>query len=170
MRGQSDDPPRAEARATEKWRADQHRGHRSPSDRRRADFSAFVAGNSTTLLRTAFLLTGDLRAAEDLLQEVLERTYVAWPRVEDPHAYVRTALSRRAINRWRALSRRAESPLHGEHDVAVSDDATQVADRDAIALLLRTLPARQRATVVLRFFDDLSEADTRPLSAARWAR
>jgi RNA polymerase sigma-70 factor (sigma-E family) len=127
---------------------------------RRDDFTAFVSAEGTRLLRTAFFLTGDLAAAEDLLQDVLERTYVAWPRVEDPHAYVRTALSRRAINRWRLRAHRGEVALAAEHDTVTPDATAGLADRDAVASALKALPARQRATVVLRYFEELTERET----------
>ncbi len=63
---------------------------------RRSGFDEFVVSPGSRLLRSAYLLTGNCDAAEDLLQEVLERLYVAWPRVEDPLAYTRAALWRRS--------------------------------------------------------------------------
>jgi RNA polymerase sigma-70 factor (sigma-E family) len=129
-------------------------------DRRGDDFTGFVAANAGRLLRTAYLLTGDRGAAEDLLQDVLEKTYVAWPRVKDPHAYVRTAMGRQAINRWRRRRPERETRLTDDHDVAVGDAVAELAEQAAVAQALRALPARQRATLVLRYFDDLSEAQT----------
>jgi RNA polymerase sigma-70 factor (sigma-E family) len=123
------------------------------------EFTRFVAGNATALLRTAFLLTGDRGAAEDLLQDAFERVYVAWPRVTEPFAYTRTALVRGSVNRWRSRSRRPEQPLDG-HDLALPDGAEERAEQARVLAALARLPARQRATVVLRFWDDLTEAAT----------
>ena len=68
---------------------------------RGSDFDTFVLGASTRLLRSAYLLTGDRHTAEDLVQDVLSRMYVAWPRIDDPHACARRALVQRVTNRWR---------------------------------------------------------------------
>ena len=76
--------------------------------RSRDEFADFVAADATRLLRIAYLLTGERTAAEDLLQDVLERTYVAWPRIDNPFAYARTALARHAANRWRMRARRPQ--------------------------------------------------------------
>lgn len=129
----------------------------------RADFDEFVRGRSAALLRSAYLLTTDRHAAEDLLQEVLERVYVKWPRIRgQPEAYARRTLTNQAINRWRWRSRRVrEAPLYAETDPAVTGDhAEAVAAHRTVLSALRELPARQRAAVVLRYLDDLSEADT----------
>ena len=126
-------------------------------------FDDFVAGWSARLLRAAYLLTGDRGLAEDLVQDVYERLYVAWPRVDDPGAYAHRTLTRQAINRWRSRSRRpAESAFGLEHDRPDqrADAADALHDRAVVLSALRTLTARQRAVVVLRFFADLSEADT----------
>lgn len=123
------------------------------------EFTRFVAGNATALLRTAYLLTGDRSAAEDLLQDALERVYVAWPRVQEPYAYTRTALARASTNRWRSRSRRPELPLAG-HDAALPDGTDERAEQHRVVAALNRLPARQRATVVLRYLEDLTEAAT----------
>src|SRR3954447_25168747 len=84
-----------------------------------ADFTDFVTHRAPALLRTAFLLCGgDRSAAEDLLQEVLERVYPRWRRIGDrPEAYVRAALANAAANRWRARARRVtEVPLDDTAD------------------------------------------------------
>lgn len=125
-------------------------------------FDDFVAGWTARLLRSAYLLTGDRGLAEDLLQDVFERLYVAWPRVSDPPAYAYKALSRQATNRWRARNRRPrEAPLlDAEPSRSYGDGAAAHAERDVIVAALRQLTRKQRAVVVLRFFIDLSEADT----------
>ncbi|WP_432538024.1 SigE family RNA polymerase sigma factor [Kineococcus arenarius] len=123
------------------------------------EFNAFAAGAWEPLRRTAYLMTGDLHTAEDLVQDVLTRVYVAWPRVEDPGAYARVAMSRHMMNRWRRATRRPrETALRVEHDTAMDDLAAAVALRtDMVAALTRLAP-RQRAVVVLRYFEDWSEA------------
>lgn len=126
-------------------------------------FDEFVAGWSARLLRSAYLLTGDRGLAEDLVQDVYERLYVAWPRVADPAAYTHRVLTRQAMNRWRLRSRRpAETALGTEHDHPDHrpDAVTAYDERAVVVTALRTLTARQRTVVVLRFFADLSEADT----------
>lgn len=127
---------------------------------RGAGFDAFVVEASPRLLRTAFLLTGDRGAAEDLLQDVLERLYVAWPRVQDPDAYARRSLVHGSTNRWRRRERRPEARLSPSHDVAVPDVSSASAERDRLVRALAQLPARQRTVVVLRWYADLSEAQT----------
>jgi DNA-directed RNA polymerase specialized sigma24 family protein len=80
----------------------------------KGDFELFVASRSTVLLRTAYLLcAGDRAAAEDLLQDVLERMYPKWRRLKgNPEAYARVALANASANRWRTRSRRVrETPL-----------------------------------------------------------
>lgn len=119
------------------------------------NFDDFVRSRSTSLLRVAYLLTGDRHAAEDLLQDVLERLYVSWWRVRDsPEAYTRRALVNQATNRWRRRRRRPETAL-GDHDVAQRDHSDDALVRDVVVAALRELPPRQRAAVVLRFLEDL---------------
>lgn len=129
-------------------------------DQRRAGFDEFVAAQASRLLRSAYLLTADRGAAEDVLQEVLERLYVAWPRVDNPVAYTRVALARRAADRWRLRSRRPEVALGARHDVGIADGSSTVDERDRLLAALALLGPRQRAVVVLRYLEDLSEADT----------
>lgn len=127
------------------------------------DFEEFVNTRSPVLLRTAYLLCGgDREAAEDLLQDVLERVYPRWRRIrEAPESYVRAALANSAANRWRRRSRRiTEVPLAGATAPVVPGPEQAVADQDLVVRALGHLPARMRAVLVLRFFDDLSEVDT----------
>lgn len=118
------------------------------------DFDEFVRARSTGLLRVAYLLTGERGAAEDLVQEVLEQMYVHWRRIRGgaPEAYARRALVNRATNRWRR--RKPETELHGV-EVSEPDHSDGVAVREAVLVALRELPPKQRATVVLRYLDDL---------------
>ena len=126
------------------------------------DFTDFVRGRSTALLRTAVLLAGGDRGhAEDMLQGVLERMYVRWDRIaSSPEAYARRALVNAATNRWRGRRRRPELPLPEDRPEPGLDDGPAAVDlRDALVRALLTLPPRQRAVLVLRYFDDMSEAD-----------
>ncbi|HEV7651011.1 MAG TPA: SigE family RNA polymerase sigma factor [Actinophytocola sp.] len=129
-----------------------------------AEFTDFVTHRSPALLRTAFLLCGgDRAAAEDLLQEVLERVFPRWRRIrERPEPYVRAALANAATNRWRHRSRRVrETTLEWDLRHPEQQGPEQrVTDRDLVVQALAQLPARMRAVLVLRFFDDLSERDT----------
>ena len=129
-----------------------------------AEFTDFVTHRSPALLRTAYLLCGgDRGAAEDLLQDVLERVFPRWRRIrERPEPYVRAALANAAANRWRNRGRRvAEVPLAWEgHDPHLAGPEQRVANRELVVQALGALPPRMRAVLVLRFFDDLSERDT----------
>ena len=126
-------------------------------DVRGPEFDEFVVGASTRLLRAAFLLTGDVHAAEDLVQDVLARMYVAWPRIDDPTAYARRALTHGATNRWRSRRRRPEVPLEPSHD---RPGWLPDAERLDVLRALADLPDRQRAVVVLRFLEDASVEET----------
>jgi RNA polymerase sigma-70 factor (sigma-E family) len=127
-----------------------------------ADFTDFVTHRSAALLRTAFLLCGgDRNAAEDLLQDVLERAFPKWRRIKGrPEPYLRAALANTAANRWRSRSRRVhEVPLHDQTPPALPGPEQQVVEEDRVVRALEALPPRMRAVLVLRFFDDMSEAD-----------
>jgi RNA polymerase sigma-70 factor (sigma-E family) len=130
--------------------------------RSRDEFADFVAADATRLLRIAYLLTGERTAAEDLLQDVLERTYVAWPRIDNPFAYARTALARHAANRWRMRARRPQVSWEDADppDPRYAGDAERTDDRDELLRALAELPDRQRAAVVLRYLEELTEAET----------
>jgi RNA polymerase sigma-70 factor (sigma-E family) len=128
-----------------------------------AEFRDFVVHRSAALLRTAYLLTGgDRGAAEDLLQDVLERVYVKRRRLQGTlEPYVRTALANAAVNRWRHRSRRVtETQLHAHHEAGAAGPESGVADRDQLLWAMAQLPLRMRAVVVLRYFEDMSAADT----------
>jgi len=132
------------------------------SRREQRAFELFVAGASGRLLRTAYLLCGDRGHAEDLVQLTLLRTARRWPHARRrPEAYARRVLVNLAKDRWRTLHRRVAevAPTSIEAEVAVPDDDT-VLEREGLLAAIRELPAGQRAVLVLRFFDDLSVADT----------
>ncbi len=123
-------------------------------------FEEFVAHSGDRLLRSAVLLVGDRAAGEDLLQGALERTYRHWPRVSagQPEAYVRRALVNAAASRWRRLRIR-EVPWEADTAVGQPDPADRFVQRDELIQALLTLPVRQRAVLVLRYLDDLPEAE-----------
>jgi RNA polymerase sigma-70 factor (sigma-E family) len=132
----------------------------------RASFEDFVGASSARLHTMALLLTGYRRAeAEDLLQSVLERAYRRWRRIcragADPGPYVRKMLVNASVDRWRRLHHRVEEPLGLTGPDPVADDQSGlVADRDLLLRAMATLPPGQRAVLVLRYFEDLSEAQT----------
>jgi RNA polymerase sigma-70 factor (sigma-E family) len=127
---------------------------------RGTDFDEFVLGAASDLKRMAIALTGDRSAAEDVVQDVLERMYVAWPRIDEPLAYARRALINTATNRWRRRRRHREVPLEAAPEPALVDGSEQHGHRDELLRAIAALPRGQRAVVVLRFLHDLSEAET----------
>jgi RNA polymerase sigma-70 factor (sigma-E family) len=126
-----------------------------------ADFAVFVAARSQRLLRTAYLLTRDWYAAEDLLQTALAKSWFAWGRLrsDDPEAYVRKVLVTTYASAWRRRWR-GEVPSAQLPEHLVADLTGIVDERDAMWRALGQLPRRQRAVVVLRYFEDLTEAQT----------
>lgn len=127
-----------------------------------SDFTEFVAGSSRRLLGLAYLLTGDVHTAEDLLQGALERTYRRWPglnRDDAPEAYVRQALVNAATDRWRRRKRVAAADL--DNAVCGSPDRSEeAAARDALMRGVAALPAGQRAVLVLSYFEGFTETQT----------
>jgi RNA polymerase sigma-70 factor (sigma-E family) len=129
---------------------------------RDAAFTAFVRRSGPALGRTAFFLTGDRHLAEDLVQTALAQTYVHWHRIRDTEqveAYARRILVNANAAWWRRRSA-TEVPAETLPDVAAADDTAAYAAREPLVAALRQLPARQRAALVLRFFEDRSEAET----------
>jgi RNA polymerase sigma-70 factor (sigma-E family) len=126
-----------------------------------AAFELFVREHATALLRTAYLLTGDRGHAEDLLQTAFERTHRHWDRLEgEPAAYARTVLAHLATDRWRRRRARVREVLLPDHDdVPLGDPSGQVDLRLALAAGLKDLPRLQRAVIVLRYFEDLTEPE-----------
>ncbi|MFE4537880.1 SigE family RNA polymerase sigma factor [Streptomyces scopuliridis] len=127
-----------------------------------ADFEAFVAARGPRLLRMAWLLTGDAHLAEDLLQSTLAKVWPKWPRIagDRPEAYVRTSLVHLHASWWRRRWR-GELPYGEVPDKAGTFDAYAEVDLEqSLAAAVRALPVRQRAVVVLRYFEDLSVEDT----------
>ncbi len=137
-------------------------------DAHEADYAHFVRTRTHALLRSAFLLTGDQHLAEDLVQEALARTHRAWSRLERPEnaeAYARKVMYHAQVSLWRRP--RVAEVLPGELDpdrAAGSDDPAEAAvQRIALRRALLALSAKQRAVVVLRFFEDRTEAEAAQL-------
>ena len=129
-------------------------------------FADFVAARQDALLRTAWLLAGDWQSAEDLVQTVLMKMWPRWERVTqagDPEAYVRRALLTTYLT-WRRRRWYGERAVAVIPDVVVPGDPLAATDlRVALARLLPSLPTRQRAVLVLRYYEDLSETQTADL-------
>jgi RNA polymerase sigma-70 factor (sigma-E family) len=128
-------------------------------------FEDFVRTRSAALARRAYLLTGDVYLAEDLLQETLARVAERWrsiARAGDPEPYVRRVLYTQAVNGWRR--RRRSAALHrlaaGRAPELAGDDAEAIARRVVLRDSLARLTARQRAVLVLRFYEDCTEVQT----------
>jgi RNA polymerase sigma-70 factor (sigma-E family) len=124
-------------------------------------FEEFVRGRSAHLFRLALALTGwDVAAAEDVLQIALERAYRHRRSLftgRPAEAYVRKVVMNAAIDWRRTLWRRREQPLDASVDPAVADIASGIAERDHIVCALAALSPRQRAVLVLRYWEDLSD-------------
>ena len=129
------------------------------------DFDAYVRARTPALIRTAYLLTGDQHRAEDLVQDALIRTLRAWGRIwsTNPDAYTRKVMYNLNISWWRT---RRSSEIVTERvpeRSADADEAYASVTRLALQRALAQLTARQRATIVLRFFEDVSEIETADL-------
>ena len=124
-------------------------------------FTAFVAENSATLFRTAYLMTGDYQRAEDLLQTTLVRVYQRWGRVEAmdrPVAYARKVLVNQSLSWWRRRSAH-ESPTLLRDESSWDGRLEGVAEHERVWAAVLALPQMQRAVTVLRYYEDLSEAE-----------
>lgn len=138
-------------------------------------FTAFVAAHGHALRRYAYVLVGEPAGADDLLQTGLERLYLAWDNVaaeEARLAYASRIMARARVSWWRRAARR-EAPMAdppeptgpyagmyaGMSAGPGPDPSGAIADRDEVWRLLATLPPRTRAVLVLRYYEDLPEAD-----------
>lgn len=125
------------------------------------DFHGFVVARSAALFRGALVLTGDREAAQDLVQETLERACRKWRTIaakDVPDAYVRRIMVNLANDRWRRYRRTAPHQI-GADPAAPVDQYGQVDTRDQLVRALQGLPMRMRTVVVLRYFHDLSDAE-----------
>jgi RNA polymerase sigma-70 factor (sigma-E family) len=126
-------------------------------------FTVFVRSHSAMLLRLAYLLTQDHGHAEDVVQSALLKTYRRWSRLraqDAAPAYARQAVVTTAASRWRLRTNQELVALPARSDASVEADSDRVGEQQAMRDLLRGLPPRMRAVLVLRYFEDLSEADT----------
>lgn len=132
--------------------------------RDRSEFAEFALARSGALHRAAYLMVGDNQLAQDLVQEALTRTYVAWPRLRDKanaEAYCRKAITTTAISWFRRKSWNNERPAQHLPDGLVrAGHEVAFAERDVLWRALQDLPPRQRAALVLRFYEDLTETQT----------
>jgi RNA polymerase sigma-70 factor (sigma-E family) len=123
-------------------------------------FEEFVLDRSDRLLRTAYLLTRDHALAEDLLQTALAKAWAAWRRIDDsPDAYVRRILVNTYASWWRRRWTH-ERPTDQVPERPGRDETDGHADRQDLFTALGQLPRRQQAAVVLRYYEQLSEAET----------
>ena len=130
---------------------------RAPGD---AEYTEFVHASWPALYRTAYLLLGEHTLAEDLVQTTLANTYASWERVRDvgaAHGYAKTAMYNTAASWFRRRSWRRELPSESVPEGQYVEDASV---RPAVIAALRQLAPRQRAVVVLRYYEDLSVRET----------
>lgn len=134
-----------------------------PGERAEDEFREFVTARWSALLRIAYLLTGDRGRAEDLVQSALVRAHRHWSRIQregSAEAYIRKIMVNLNTDWWRRLGSR-EHAVESVPDARFASDAYAAFDmRDELWTSLQELPARMRAVLVLRYFEDLSEAET----------
>ena len=152
--------PAVPASSTEAARGWPGRAHRGDMAATEDDFAEFVGVARPGLMRYGHALTGNPHDAADLVQTVLEKVGARWSRVsqncEDPRAYVRKAMANTHVSRWRRTRRETliaefpDVPAQARHDRLEDEPVWQA---------LQSLPPRQRAVVVLRFYEGLTEAE-----------
>jgi len=129
---------------------------------RHVEFSQYLAARQQALLRTAYLLTGDPDQAEDVLQNALAKLYLSWDRVRDRaalDAYVRRIIVNENNSLWRRGWKRREHPAERVPETARLDEYDDGSGA-ALWAVVQTLPRRARAVVVLRYYEQLTEAET----------
>lgn len=127
------------------------------------DFSEFVQRTWPHLDRIALALTGSRHDADDLLQNSYAKAYKAWPkmlRMERPEAYARRILINESTSSWRMRWRRVERSTDSPPETATTSQQDGYATRDAVWRDIQRLPARQRAVLVLRYYEDLDVRET----------
>ena len=125
------------------------------------EFTGFVRAHHASLFRTAYLMTGDYQRAEDLLQTTLVRVYQRWPRIstmDRPLGYARRVLVSQSASWWRRRSSH-ESPMLLHDEPVWAGRVEEVAEHQRVWQAVLSLPPRQRAVTVLRYYEDLSEAE-----------
>lgn len=123
------------------------------------EFTEFVHARSWALLRTARLLTADRHHAEDLVQSALTKLAGRWKRVDDPDAYVRKVMYHDQVSRWRRRGRIKEESAATTPDRIQADGATGVDRQLDLQTALRRLGPRQRAVLVLRYYEDRTDGE-----------
>jgi RNA polymerase sigma-70 factor (sigma-E family) len=127
-----------------------------------AEFEAYMAARQPSLLRTAYLISGDRHAAEDLVQTALAKLYLSWEKVHDRQmvdGYVRRIIVNEHNSLWRRAWKRKEVATDEVPDRVGVADSPDHGERSALWEFVQTLPRKQRAVVVLRYYEDLSEAE-----------
>jgi RNA polymerase sigma-70 factor (sigma-E family) len=128
------------------------------------EFGEFMRNRASLLHQSAYLLCGDWHLAHDLVQDTLVKAYQHWPRVrqaDSPDAYVRRILLNEARGRWRRRERTVPVSRFPEEREPVAPDATdEVTRRAGLLQALLALPLRQRATIILRYLEGMSERET----------
>ncbi len=128
----------------------------------REEFDAFVLGAWNRLFRTAYALTGNPHDAEDMLQNAFAKAYANWRKVrraDSPEAYVHRIVANETITAWRRRWRHVEHSTDTPPEVTAPGHAESVGDRSTMWKAIQELPPRQRAVVVLRYYEDLSEKE-----------
>lgn len=126
------------------------------------DFESWLVAREPALQRLARLLTGDEHAAQDLVQTSLAKLYLAWDRLSDHHqvdAYARRILVNEHRTAWRRPWRRREVLTDEPPDRGRDPDASYDGEREAVWRFVATLPPRQRAVIVLRYYEQLTETE-----------
>ena len=122
-------------------------------------FDEFARAHASGLLRLSYALCGDRGRAEDATQEALARVFTRWRKLDDPLPYARRVVINATRDTWRRVGSRETVGLPEEFDVP-TDPLAALDDRALLLHALRRLPQGQRAVLTLRFWNDLSEADT----------
>jgi RNA polymerase sigma-70 factor (sigma-E family) len=146
-------------RSSGRWRCDRCRADGEGHLVTDPSFEEFVAARGHALVRTAYLLCGDHALAEDLVQAAFGKAYVHWARIaamDSPEAYVRRMIVNQHVSWWRRRRVRDE-PRAALPDVGLADIAEAHAAKALVRAAIRSLPARQRTAIVLRYFEDLSD-------------
>lgn len=125
------------------------------------DFDEFVVSSGDRLFRTAYLLTRDYGLAEDLVQTALSKTWSAWGRIDpNPWPYVQRVIYTTYVSWWRRKRWHAERPSEALPERGVSGAVDDHAVRSDLSAAIGRLPRRQRAVIVLRYYEDLTERET----------
>ncbi len=132
-------------------------------DARDREFSEYMQARQPSLLRTAYLLTGDQHTAEDLVQTALAKLYLSWDKVQRHEAvdgYVRRILVNEHNSLWRRAWKKRETTASELPDRPADPDAPSATHDAELWAFVQTLPRKQRAAIVLRYYEELSEAET----------